>query len=284
MGKLMLVVEDSAYRPSSWVIPLSSFFAASLFIEDDVFCFLEEEAWCAAVSARGVTMAVALATLPLNRVLAGAGDTCFAAATGAGFATVFSAGLVAFGAGLVTGFGTGLAAGFATTAGLATTLAGLAVLRALPAAGLPLFATALPATGFFATTLAGGAFFTAAFFAAPFVVTFFDAGALTGADFFAGDFFAGDLLVSDLATGLPTAFFDATFFAAGLLAGLAAAFGLVLATAFDAALAGVLLAFFTVAPLPATVDLPALLPDEALAFCALAAVELRVVFAISLHR
>jgi hypothetical protein len=65
---------------------------------------------------------------------------------------------------------------------------------------------------------------------------------------------------------------------------LAAAFGLVLATAFDAALAGVLLAFFTVAPLPATVDLPALLPDEALAFCALAAVELRVVFAISLHR
>ncbi|KQZ74450.1 hypothetical protein ASD55_08590 [Rhodanobacter sp. Root561] len=280
MGKLMLVVEDSAYRPSSWVIPLSSFFAASLFIEDDVFCFLEEEAWCAAVSARGVTMAVALATLPLNRVLAGAGDTCFAAATGAGFATVFSAGLVAFGAGLATGFGTGLAAGFATTTGLATTLAGLAALRALPAAGLPLFATALPATGFFATTLAGGAFFTAAFFAA----TFFDAGALTGADFFAGDFFAGDLLASDLATGLLTAFFDATFFAAGLLAGLAAAFGLVLATAFDAALAGVLLAFFTVAPLPATVDLPALLPDEALAFCAFAAVELRVVFAISLHR
>ncbi|WP_426689384.1 membrane protein insertion efficiency factor YidD [Rhodanobacter ginsengiterrae] len=105
--------------------------------------------------------------------------------------------------------------------------------------------------------------------------TFFATGALAGPAFFAGDL-AADLL----ATGL-----GATFFAAGLLAGLPAALGLALATVFGAALADVLLAFFTVAPLPATVvDLPALLPDEALPFCALAAVELRVVFAISLHR
>jgi hypothetical protein len=116
----MLVVEESAYRPSSWVMPLSSFFVASLFIDDEDFCFLEEEAWCPASSARGVTMAVALATLPLNRVLAGAEDTGFAATAVAGLAAPFAADLPALGAALAIGlagaafFATTLAAGFAT--------------------------------------------------------------------------------------------------------------------------------------------------------------------------
>ncbi|MEO5831287.1 MAG: hypothetical protein ABIQ36_12050 [Rhodanobacter sp.] len=119
MGKLTLVVEESAYRPSSWVMPLSSFFVASLFIDDEDFCFLEEEAWCAAGSARGVTMAVALATLPLNRVLAGVGGTCFTATAVVGLAAPFVAGLLAFGTALTAGF----AAGLAGAAFLATTLA-----------------------------------------------------------------------------------------------------------------------------------------------------------------
>ncbi len=37
LGRLMMLVDGSAYRPSSRVMPLSSFVAADLFIEDDEF-------------------------------------------------------------------------------------------------------------------------------------------------------------------------------------------------------------------------------------------------------
>lgn len=210
-------------------------------------------------------MAVALATLPLNRVLAGAGDT-WLTATAAGLATDFAAGS-AGGFGRVAGLAAGLAAGFATgfagTAFLATTLvAGFATFfTAAPLPGLA-FVTA----GFFATT-----FFTAGFFKAGFFATAFFAGAFFIADFFTvtfftTDFFAGDLAAAFPATGLAAGFFAAT--------GLATAF-------FGAALA----ALFTGRSLPAAgFDLAPLLPVGDLPFCALAAVELRVVFAISLHR
>lgn len=217
-------------------------------------------------------MAVALATLPLNRVLAGAGDT-WLTAVAAGLATDFAAG-AGFAAGLVGGFGraTGFAAGFAT--GL---VVGAAFLATALVAGFAAFFTAAPlpglvllTTGFFATTFFTAGFFTTVFFTAGFFATaffvdaFFTAGFFT-ATFFTTDFFAGDLARAFLAAGLAAAFFAA---------GLATAF-------FGAALA----ALFTGRSLPAAgFDLAPLLPVEDLPFCALAAVELRVVFAISLHR
>lgn len=221
-------------------------------------------------------MAVALATLPLNRVLAGAGDTWLTAAA-AGLATDFAAG-AGFAAGLAGGFGrtAGFAAGFATglvgAAFLATTLvAGFAAFfTAAPLPGLLLttgfFATTFFAAGFFTTGFFTTAFFTAGFFATAFLVDAFFTAGFFAATFFTTGFFAGDLAAAFLAAGLAAGFFAAT--------GLATAF-------FGAALAAL---FTGRSRTAAGFDLAPLLPVEDLPFRALAAVELRVVFAISLHR
>lgn len=210
-------------------------------------------------------MAVALATLPLNRVLAGAGDTWLTAAA-AGLATDFAAGL-AGGVGRAAGFAAGFATGLAGAAFLATALvAGLAAcFTAAPLPGLAagFLATTFFTAGFFATAFFATVFFTAGFFAAAFLAGALFTAGFFAATFFTADFFTGDLAATFLATGLAAGFFAA---------GLATAF-------FGAALA----ALFT-GRSPTVFDLAPLLPVEDLPFCGLAAVELRVVFAISLHR
>ena len=128
----------------------------------------------------------------------------------------------------------------------------------------------LATTAFFGTVCFGAAFFAATFFAA----TFFAAGFFAGKAFLAGGF----------ATALETAdvFFD---FTAG--AGLRGVFFAADLATERPAFAVVLLAFSTTFPFAAVVfDAAALTPFallEALSFCALA-LELPVVFAISLHR
>lgn len=223
-------------------------------------------------------MAVALATLPRNRRLAGAGDTLLTA---------------------------GAVAGVALVAAFATTLAGLAA--ALGATtldlGAGLVAGLLEAAAFLATGLSA-AFFTGELLPLlAFEVDFADLATVTGrAGAFLGAacfevFLAATLtteparLGADLAAVFPaTGFLTAGFLVAGFLtaAGLAT-------TRFTALLAGFAAAFFAGAlalftdrpPVAVAFDLP-VLTSRALArvfpFCALAAVELPVVFAISLHR
>src|SRR6185312_8081366 len=129
--------------------------------------------------------------------------------------------------------------------------------------GAAFLTTALPGDGFLATAFPAATFFVGAFFAGAFLTATFFAGAFLAGAFFAGAFFAATFLA------------EAAFFAARLAAG------------FAGVLADDLLALFTVRSLPAAAfDLPA--PAEALAdvfpLCALAAVELALVFAVSLHR
>src|SRR6185312_6154667 len=155
-----------------------------------------------------LTMAVALATLPLKSLLAGEGEWWMVAATGSGRAAWVAGALAAGAAGLAALPCTARGAGFFAAGFAATLLAG-----ALPAA-------AFPGDTFFA-----GAFFTAGCFTTGCFVTAF----------------------------LATTFFAGAFFTAALLAGV----------------------------LPLAALLPALL--GVLPLCALAAVELALVFAISLH-
>ena len=168
-------------------------------------------------------------------------------------------------AGLATFFAAALGTGFA---------AGLFAALVLGAAFLT---TALPGDGFLATAFPAATFFVGAFFAGAFLTATFFAGAFLAGAFFAGAFFAATFLAEAafFAGALAAAGLDAAFFAARLAAG------------FAGVLADDLLALFTVRSLPAAAfDLPA--PAEALAdvfpLCALAAVELALVFAISLHR
>lgn len=183
-------------------------------------------------------MAVALATLPLNRRLAGDGDAFLISATGAGLATAFAevfAGLVA---------GAVLPAGFAGVL-VATGLVGFLLLAAT----------------FFAATFGDGAFWTAAFLGAAFFgcAAFFAAGACFGELFLTTTFFETGCFTAAFFAG--TGFFDgACFFAAGLATALTFAALLVgLATAFFAGtgfadfaewpdFAGALLTFFTAVP------------------------------------
>uniref|UniRef100_UPI00384C79C4 hypothetical protein n=1 Tax=Rhodanobacter hydrolyticus TaxID=2250595 RepID=UPI00384C79C4 len=155
--------------------------------------------------------------------------------------------------GALTGTATGCGAatlpfaGLAMTAGLATAL----LVAALAAGFSGFFATAFGvglAAGFLAAGLA--AFFVAAF------TGFFAAGLLAGDGFLAGAFFA--------TTFFTAAFFATGFFAAGLTAFLATG-------------------FFADAFAPAAFALADALLAAAFPFEALAAVELRVVFAIFLH-
>ncbi len=217
-------------------------------------------------------MAVALATLPLKSAADGEGDGLLAtsAGTGAGFAEAGLTGAAFTGAALAGAcFPAALAAGFAT--GLAG--AGVFLATALGTGFTGAFLTAIFFTAtFFSGTVLAGAFFDGAFFVAALAgafgatflaTTFFAAG--FAAAFFAGTaFFAGDLAA--------TLFADLTTFLAA--AGLVAVF--------------VLLALFKIGPfVAAAFDLPVLTSfalAEAFPFCALAAVELRVVFAISLHQ
>nr|WP_091333161.1 hypothetical protein [Frateuria terrea] len=206
------------------------------------------------------------------------------------------------GAGALAAALTGLAGADLPAAAFSTILYGTfvtALVAALPAfagaagfgaallaclAGAAFFGAGLPAglVGFFAAGLdgdlaglpAGAVFFTAGagLRATVLLAGFFAAGAFLAGAFFATDLAAGFAAVLP-ATGLrATDFFTATCLAAGLRAG--AAF---LEAALLAARA-LLAATLGLAAL-ASFALPAGFP-----FCALAAVELRVVFAISLHR
>ncbi|MBD8899127.1 hypothetical protein IHE46_09180 [Rhodanobacter sp. DHG33] len=217
---------------------MSRFFAADLFIADEAFFDGLWDALAVLFAVRGNTMAVALATLPLNGEAAGGegffsttGTALTGAAAGWGEAGLPLTGLTTA-TGLATAFfaGAGLATGLATffAAGLGAGLATLATFLATFATGR--------ATDFFATGLA--AFFIAGF--AAFLATGFLAGA-----FFATGFFAAAFFAIGLDTFLATTFFADTFAPAAF------------------ALADVLLPAFP--------------------FDALAAVELRVVFAIFLH-
>ncbi|MDE2155141.1 MAG: hypothetical protein KGJ32_04495 [Xanthomonadaceae bacterium] len=159
--------------------------------------------------------------------------------------------------------------------------AGVAAGAGLPAGLAVVFLTvACPVAA-----LLNGIFFGAAFFTAAFLTAVFFTAALRAAGLLAGlVFFGCGLAGAFRAAGFAAGFFEAadfatTFFAAALLAGLAA---------LRLALTGVLPALFTVRPfVAAAFGLPAL-TSFALAeafpfcFCALAAFELRVVFAISL--
>ena len=182
------------------------------------------------------------------------------ATAGFGWATGFAGALCTGVAGLAAFFAAALGTGFAAGFFAAPVLGAAFLTTALPGDGF--LATAFPAATFFA-----GAFFAGAFLAATFFVGTFLAGAFFAATFFAeATFFAGALAAAGL---------EAAFFVAGLAAG------------FAEVLADDLLALFTVRSLlTAAFDLPA--PAEALAdvfpLCALAAVELALVFAISLHR
>ncbi|MFI4959649.1 MAG: membrane protein insertion efficiency factor YidD [Lysobacterales bacterium] len=179
-----------------------------------------------------------------------------AATAGFGWAAGFVGALCADGAGLAAFFATALGIGFAAGFFAALVLGAAFLTTALPGDGF--LAADFPATTFF-----DGAFFAGVFLAGTFLAGVFFAGAFFAATFLAGAaFFAGALAAAGL---------DAAFFAACLAAGLA----------------DVLLALFTIRSLPTAIfDLPA--PAEALAdvfpLCALAAVELALVFAISLHR
>ena len=208
-------------------------------------------------------MAVALATLPLKRLLAGAGDRGFTTGAGIGLAGTALLGAALLGtAGLPTGFAaclTGATSFFVT--GLATGFVAV----------------------FLATALPTGTFRVAGFFGAAFLTTGFFTAAFFAAGFLAGlAFFAGGLGAAFLTAGLAACFFAVaglatTFFAMAFFAGLAAARGV----------AAFLVALFTACPLVTDAfDLPALATCalvEIFPFCALAAFELRVVFAISLH-
>src|SRR6185312_13446376 len=215
-----------------------------------------------------LTMAVALATLPLKSLLAGEGEWWMVAATGSGRAAWVAGALAAGAAGLAALPCTARGAGFFAAGFAATLLAG-----ALPAA-------AFPGDTFFA-----GAFFTAGCFTTGCFVT-----AFLATTFFAGAFFTAALLaaVLPLAALLPAAAFLAGAWAVGLEALVcgAAFFGVALLAGFAAARAGDFAATLAACPLPATgFDLTALVPAllGVLPLCALAAVELALVFAISLH-
>jgi len=178
-----------------------------------------------------------------------------------GFAGVLCTGIAGLAAFFVTALGAGFAAGF----------------FAAPALGAAFLTTALPGDGFLATVFPAAGFFAGAFFAGAFPAAIFFVGAFLAGAFFVGTFFAATFFAEAtfFAGALAAAGLEAAFFAAGLAAG------------FAEVLADDLLALFTVRSLlTAAFDLPA--PAEALAdvfpLCALAAVELALVFAISLHR
>jgi hypothetical protein len=225
-------------------------------------------------------MAVALATLPLKSLADGEGDACLTASAVTGLDGDFAgAGLTAAALGAALAGATGLTTDFVADRGGAGVF--FAATFGTGLAGV--FLTA----AFFTATFFTAIFLTADFFAAGFLVEAFCtifrvAGFLTAglpADFFAGPaFFAGNLpaaLPAGLAAFLAAAGFAATFFAAGFAAA-------------RVGFAGVLLALFTVGPLVAAAFGLPFLTSFALAedfpFCALAAVELRVIFAISLHQ
>lgn len=169
-------------------------------------------------------------------------------------------------------------------------------------------ATALPDAGDLATALPPAAFPAGAFFAEAF---FAGAGAFLAGTFFAGAdaflagvFFAGDAAFFGAFVAAVAGFFGgalaaapflaeaacfagalaAVFFAAGLGAAFFVAF---LATGFDEDLADDLLGLFNFCSLPETVfDFAAETPTlvDVFPLYAFTAVELALVFAISLHR
>ncbi len=218
-------------------------------------------------------MAVALATLPLNSRavdesdsfllsdLEVAASTLGADLTGTGLARL---------AVLPVDFA-GLLATFFSVRGFFTTAAfGLGFLVAVAFTGGVFFTAGLFVAAFFVTTFFVAAFFATAFFAAAFTTTDFDGFAATfllaalPADGFGADF----LTATTLPDFLATAFFGATLL-------------LALAT-FPVALVALLVGGFLPAGACDLVALTSFVLAEAVPFFALAAVELRVVFAISL--
>src|SRR5574337_907599 len=157
----------------------------------------------------------------------------------------------------------GLGGATCVAAALCPDAAGLtAGFLAAPGPGAAFLTTGPAGAGFLGPTFPAAAFFTGAFLTGAFF-----AAALFGATFFAGAFPDADFLaIADL---------GATFFAVAPAPGLATV------------LAEDVRALFTIRSLLAPAfDLPASLAGfaEVLPWCALAAVELAFVFAISLHR
>jgi len=195
-------------------------------------------------------MAVALATLPLKRLLAGTGDAAFGATVGTALAEGLGAAALAGADLLLTVFETGLtgsATGFVAT-----------VATGLPT-GAALAGDDLAMTGLLADGLTGAFFAGAACLAGAFVTAVFLAGALFTGTFFTAAFLAGDFNaeLSFFGCGWVAIFFAETLTTAFLATtGLATTF---LAAAFFIGLAtGVffavfLVALFTVVPFLAAV-------------------------------